>query len=300
MSRASTAGAGAGLATVRHMTTSLPLGPAILGFVLGPDAHVEDGWLVRDLTIPDGLDGPPGILQGGFAAGLLASIARSADAFGAPLTTVEARLHAPTPLDRRVRARLRAIGGVARTEVEVHDGDRLLVGGTVELAGHEPPPLALDLLELATVPLPAPVPQQEYPTCVVCGAHPRHPVGFRLHPRYGPGDTVVQPWVPAEDLGTDGVVDPVVIAAVLDCPTVWASIAPMRAAGYLGALLAGFRIIHHRDLPVAEPVRIVARFDVMAGRKVRARAAVVDEEGTVYAVASAFHVAVTALPEPPV
>jgi predicted thioesterase len=46
-------------------------------------------------------------------------------------------------------------------------------------------------------------------------------------------------------------------------------------------------------------VRIVARLDGLDGRKVRARSAVVDEDGTVYAVASAFHVAVTALPDPP-
>lgn len=287
------------LARVAQMTTTLPLGPPVLGLALGADAAVEDGWLVRDLTIPDGLDGPPGILQGGFAAGLLASIARTADGFGAPLTTLEARLHAPMPLARQVRARLRTADGVARTEVEVRDHDRVLVSGTVELAGHEPPPLGLDLLELATVPLPDAVPQDEYPTCVVCGAHPRHPVGFRLHPRYGPGGTIVQPWVPTDELGTDGVVDPLVVAAVLDCPTVWASIRPMREAGYLGALLAGFRIVHHRGVRVDEPVRIVARCDGMDGRKVRARSAVLDEEGTVYAVASAFHVAVTALPDPP-
>ncbi len=281
------------------MTTSLHLGPAILGMSLGADAGVEDGWLVRGLTIPDGLDGPPGILQGGFAAGLLAGIARSADGYGAPLTSLEARLHAPSPLARTLRARLRAADGPARTEVEVRDGAQLLVSGIVELAGHEPAPLGLDLGELATVPLPHPQPQEEYPTCVVCGSHPRHPVGFRLHPRYGPGGTIVQPWVPGEDLGDGDRVDPLVIAAVLDCPTVWAAITPMREAGYLGALLAGFRVVHHRDVPLGEPVRIVARLDSMEGRKVRARSAVVDEDGTVYAVASAFHVAVTALPDPP-
>jgi hypothetical protein len=281
------------------MTTSIRLGPAILGLALGADATVEDGWLVRELGIPDGLDGPPGILQGGFAAGLVASIARTADTYGAPPTSLEARLHAPTPLGRVLRARLRSADGIARTEVEVRDGGRLLVSGTAELAGYEPVPVGLDLLELATVPLPEPHPQTEYPTCVVCGAQPRHPVGFRLHPRYGPAGTIVQPWVPGEDLDVDGRVDPLVIAAVLDCPTVWAAITPMRDAGYLGALLAGVRIVHHRDLPVGEPVRIVARMDSMDGRKVRARSAVVDEDGVVYAVASAFHVAVTALPDPP-
>lgn len=281
------------------MSTSAPLGPPALGFALGTDARIEDGWVVREVTIPDGLDGPPGILQGGYAAGLLASIARSADTFGAPLTGIEARLHAPTPLGRLLVARIRAAGGVARTEVEVLDDGRRLVSGTVELAGHEPAPLGLDLLELAAVPLPEASPQQEYPTCVVCGPEPRHRTGLRLHPRYGPAGTIVQPWVPDEQLGADGVVDPLVVAAVLDCPTVWAAIDPLRDAGYLGALLAGFRVVHHLDVPLGEPVRIVARCDGIDGRKVRARAAVVDEDGTVYAVASAFHVAVTALPDPP-
>lgn len=281
------------------MTTSTRLGPATLGIALGADAMVEDGWLVRELAIPDGLDGLPGILQGGFAAGLVASIARSADSYRAPLTRLEARLHAPTPLARVLWTRLRAADGVASTEVEILHGEQLLVSGTAELAGYEPAPLGLDLLELATVPLPEPHPPQEYPTCVVCGAHPRHPVGLRLYPRYGPGGTIVQPWVPGEDLGVDGLVDPLLVAAVLDCPTVWAAITPIRAAGYLRALLAGFRIVHHRAVPLGEAVRIVARVDAVDGHKVRARSAVIDEDGTVYAVASAFNVAVTELPQIP-
>ncbi|MFP4148462.1 MAG: hypothetical protein ACLFV0_03140 [Nitriliruptoraceae bacterium] len=281
------------------MTSQIPLGPPILGLALGADTVIEQGWLVRELSIPDGLDGPPGILQGGFAAGLLASVARAADPYGAPLTGIEARLHAPTPLARGVQARLRAADGPARTEVEVRDGAQLLVSGVVELAGHEPPPTGLDLLELARTPLPEPVPQQEYPTCVVCGPQPRHPVGQRLHPRFGPAGTIVQPWIPSQELGTGGTVDELLVAAVLDCPTVWAAIAELRDAGYLGALLAGFRVVHHREVPVDEPVRVVARLDGLDGRKVRARSAVVDEDGVVYAVASALHVAVTALPDPP-
>lgn len=281
------------------MPTATPLGPPILGLHLGADARATDGWLGRELLVPAGLDGPPGILQGGLAAGVLASIARTADAYHAPLTAIEARLHAPTPLGRAVSTRLRAAQGLARTEVEVRDGDRLLVSGTVELAGHEPAPLGLDLAELATVALPEPTPQHEYPTCIVCGPNPVHPAGQHLHPRYGPANSIVQPWVAAEELGDGGIVDPLVVAAVLDCPTVWAAIGPLREAGYLGALLAGFRIVHHRDVPLEEPVRIVARLDAVDGRKVHARSAVLDEDGTVYAVATALHVAVTDMPDPP-
>ena len=270
----------------------------MLGLRLGADTHVDDaGWLVRDLTVPRGLDGPPGILQGGLAAGVAGPVARLVDRFGAPLTRLRTRLHAPTPLGRTVQARVRAGDGPAHFLVETHHDGRLLTSAEVELAGHDPAPLGLDLLELATVPLPEPQPQHAYPTCFVCGPDPEHPYGLLLHPRPGAPGTIVQPWIAAEGLGAHRDVDPVVVAAVLDCPTVWAAIEPIRAAGAIGALLAGFEVQHYGDVPVEEPVRVVARFDAIDGRKVRARAAVLDEDGTCYALASALHIAVQRIPE---
>lgn len=281
-----------------QVSTTIAAGPVALGLRLGSDASVGDGWAERALVVPEGLDGPLGILQGGLAAGVTAPIARVADTFGAPLTSVEARLHAPTPLASTVRTRVRRAEGVGRYQVELAQGDGLLVSAEVEYAGHDPAPLGLDLLELATVPFPEAVPQQEYPSCFVCGPSPSHPCGLRLHPRPGPAHTIVQPWVAEEVLAGDaaGVVDPLMVAAVLDCPTVWAGMEQLRAVGYLGALLAGFRLQFYRDVPLAEPLRIVARCDGLDGRKLRARAAVVDEDHTVYAMASALHIAVTELP----
>jgi hypothetical protein len=280
------------------MTTSIPLGPPTLGLALAADVAVEDGWAVRGLHVPDGLDGPPGILQGGLAAGLGIGIARLADTHGAPLTSVHARLHGPTPLGASVRARVRGGDGVGRYSVETRAGDAMLVSAEVELAGHDPAPLALDLLDLATVPFPEPVPQDAYPTCFVCGPNPRHPAGLRLHPRPGVADTIVQPWIPDAAFAGDraGVVDPLLIAAVLDCPTVWAGFQRLQQAGFAGALLAGYHLQMFRDLPVEEPVRVVARWDGLDGRKGRARAALVDEERTIFALATALHIAVKELP----
>lgn len=276
----------------------MALGPPTLGLALAAEVAVDDGWAVRELHVPEGLDGPPGILQGGLAAGLGLGIARVADTYGAPLTSLHARLHAPTPLGTSVRARVRGADGVGRYTVEIRGGDALLVSAEIELAGHDPVPLGLDLLELATVPFPAPVPQDAYPTCFVCGPTPRHPAGLRLHPRPGGADTIVQPWIPDAELAVDGagVVDPLLVAAVLDCPTVWAGFERLQQAGYAGALLAGFHLQVFRDLPVEEPVRVVARWDGLDGRKGRARAALVDEERTIYALATALHIAVTELP----
>jgi hypothetical protein len=280
---------------------TLPLGPTELGIELTADATVsDDGWLVREFTAGEGLDGPVGILQGGFAAGVLAEIARVADPHGAPLTAFEARLHAPTPLGRPLQARVRATDVVARYEVETRDGDTLLVSGEVELAGHEPAARAYDLLELATVPLPPARPQNAFPTCWVCGPHPTHPHGQRLHPRPVDDTGVSIPWVADEELGdARGVVAPLVVSAVLDCPGVWASIAHIESIGHTGCLLAGFRLTMFRDAPVMEPLRTVARMDDADGRKIRARSALVDEDGVTYAVASAFHLSVPEMPGQP-
>lgn len=284
------------------MTTLLPAGPPGLGLDLAADATISrDGWLERELIAAPGLDGPPGILQGGFAAGACVAIARAADRHGAPLTSLDARLHAPTPLGRSLQARVRATDVAARYAVEMRDGEQLLVSAEVELAGHEPAARAFDLLELADVALPPPRPQEAFPTCWVCGAHPTHPLAQRLHPRYHGDDAVAIPWVADEELGDDrGTIDPMIVSAVLDCPTVWASMGHVRSLGHTGALLAGYHLTMFHDPPVMEVLRTVARFDGADGRKIRARGALVDDEGMTYAVSSAFHVSVPEVPSAPI
>lgn len=273
----------------------VPAGPDALGLALGTDSMVQDGWLVRDLFAPPGLDGPPGVLQGGLAVGVTMAIARLADRFGAPVTSIDARLHAPTPLGRTLQAAVRPSADTARYEVETRDGDTLLVRAEVELAGHDVVARVYDLLELGTVPLPEPEPQDRFPSCWVCGPEPTHPHGQRIHPRgHRPGE-VTQPWVADECLGDDsGVIDPVIISAVLDCPTVWAAIEHVDAMGLAGPLLGGFHLRFFRDAPVMDALRIVARLDDVDGRKIRARSALVDEDGVTYVTAAALQIAVPA------
>lgn len=280
-------------------SSTLPVGPEVLGIELGADATVSDGWLVRELHAPAGLDGPPGILQGGFAAGIPIAIARAADRFGAPVTSVAARLHAPTPLGRRLQAAVRMSDAAARHEVQIRHAETLCVSAEVELAGHDSSPQIFDLLELATVPLPEAQPQYDYPQCWVCGAEPPHPHAQRLHPRpHGPTSQVV-PWVADDVLGDEGGwIDPVVVSAVLDCPTAWAAMDHAHASGYEVLLLGGFHLRFFRDAPVMEALRTVARMDEADGRKMQARAALVDEEGVTYAVASALQVGAAGLPPP--
>jgi acyl-coenzyme A thioesterase PaaI-like protein len=280
------------------MTTStLAAGPEALGLRLGAEATVtDDGWLVREMHAAPGLDGPPGILQGGVAVGVAIDAARLADRFGAPVTSVGARLRAPTPVGRDLQLRVRPTDA-ARYEVETRDGQRLLVAAEVELAGQDPTPQVFDLAELARVPLPEPEPQEWFGSCWVCGADPSHANAQRLYPGWHDDRTVVTPWVADEALGDErGVVDPLVVAAVLDCPTVWASWSHVRARGDTGALLGGYHLRFFRDAPVMAALRTVGRCDEVDGRKIHARGALLDEDGVVYAASSAFQISVAEVP----
>ncbi len=283
------------MSTTRSPAAWLPAGPEPLGLWLGADASVDDdGWLSRGLVADPHLHGPRGILQGGLAVGALLAAARLGDRFDAPPTAVDARLHAPTPLDTPVTARIRATAAAHYDAVTVA-GDTTLVAGTVELAGHEPAPRVPDLHALATVPLPAPHSQDAFPHCWVCG--PDNDDGLRLLPAWHTDEQIVTGWIPDDDHDDGrGFVHPVVVAAVLDCPTVWASMQHIRALGCVGSLLGGYHVQYFASPRIGEPLRTVARFDSADGRKIRARSALVDEDGVVYATASAFQLAVTDIP----
>ena len=279
-------------------TTSLPAGPAGLGLTFGSETHTtEDGWLVRDLHASSGLDGPPGVLQGGFATGLAIAAARLVDHFGAPVTSLDARLHAPTPLERDLQVRLRPSDAAARHHVQTYEDTTLLVDAEVELAGHDPTPQVFDLAELATVALPEPHPRELLATCWVCGHRPTHPLAQRMVPRWHDSRTVVCPWGADDELGRHGAVDPVVVAAMLACPTAWASFGHVEARGDEVGLLAGYHLRFFRDAPLMEPLRVVARCDDADGRRLHTRGALVDEDGVVFAATSALYISVASLPE---
>lgn len=273
------------------------MGPPALGVRLGADADVEGGWLTRPFRAEPGLDGPAGILQGGLASAVPTAAARLADPFGAPLTSVTSRLHAPTPLGVDLTMALRPADGVARHDVELRDGDRLLVSATVELAGRDPVPSIPDLAELATRPLPELTLHDEYPECFVCGPDNPHPHAQRCAMGHVGHDAVVLPWL-VDDLAEPDrpVVDPILVAAVLDCPGVWAATPTLTDAGFAGCLLGGMEVRWYREAPAYDVLRLAARFDGLEGRKVRVRTALLDEEGLVYAVASALHIAVHEVP----
>jgi hypothetical protein len=257
-----------------------------------------DGWTWWAVDVPHGLDGPPGVLQGGFVTGLTAALAQRIDGFGAPLHAVTARLEAPTVLGRRLVARARPTQETAVHEVEWWVDGRRLVHARVEMTGPDPLHALGDLVALADAPLPAAAPDPLYPSCFVCGPAATHPAALHTYPAWVTRETLSIPWVPDERLAVDGTdrVDAMVIAAALDCPTSWAAMDAVRAQGFVGLLLGTMRLRVAAPLEVADPVRITARLDQVDGRKVRARSAVVDSDGRVLAMVEATHLAVHALP----
>lgn len=276
-----------------------PLGPPGLGLQVSegvPDLTGDGTWFA--LHAPAGLDGPPGVLQGGLAAGLTVDLARAVDRFGAPLHAIGARLAAPTLLDVPFAARVSPGAATGWYEVVTFQQGRRLVSATVELTGPDPLDALPDLVALAQGPPPVAVPDPLYPTCFVCGMASTHPLALRTPPAFHAPDRLSIPWIPDERLAgpQEDRVATMVVAAALDCPSAWATVAHAQDEGYRAVLLGSLRLQVAGDVEVLDPVRVTARMDGADGRKLRARSAIVDTDGRALAVLDALHLAVRELP----
>lgn len=275
-----------------------PLGPVGLGLRVG-GAVEHDGWTWVSLHAPSGLDGPPGILQGGLAAGLAIDLARSLDRSGAPLHALSARLEAPTLLGVPFAARVRPGAAIGWLDVETWQRGHRLMRATVELTASDPLNSLADLVALADGPPPPTTPDPLYPTCFVCGVAPTHPLALHTPPAFVASDRLSVPWIPDERLADPAASDEVaalVVSAALDCPSAWATMATARALGYAAVLLGSMRLQVAGAVGVMDPVRVTAHMDGADGRKLRARSAIVDTDGRAIAVLDALHLAVRALP----
>lgn len=266
------------------------------GLLVSDGEVLDDGRWRGEITTEDWLTGPPGIVQGGMAAGMLLAAARAADPLAAPVTRIDARLRAPTIAGTTVTATCQRLAA-GRHHVEVSGPSGVTVSGEVELRGPDLPARVPDLVALAAGTLPPEVPQYAYPGCWVCG--PDNPHGLHLHPRLAREDLIRQTWWPpdqVESAVSPGTIDPMAIAAVMDCPTVWASMGHL-ADGMTAFLLAGYRVQFFADADMGDDYRIVGRPDKVDGRKVEARAALLDDRARPVAVAWALQYAVAELPE---
>jgi hypothetical protein len=233
---------------------------------------------VKSLIVAKRFCGPPTSANGGYFAGMVASLAPQ---------MLSVRLAAPPPLETELSVTEVAGGGV-----EIRHGDELMGTGT---------PATLDLQ------VPSPIVYSEaieasrsyrgfvnhpFPTCFVCGVNRSHGDGLCIYPGAVPGrDIVAAPWMPDASLGRgDGNVREEFVWAALDCP------------GYYGVtsdgrpmLLAQFTAQLDRKVKVGEPCTVIGWGISSSGRKHEAGTALFNADGELCGRARAIWVE----PRPP-
>ena len=174
-------------------------------------ANLEDPAITDHVVIERRFHGPPESANGGYACGTVAAFVDGGDGAAA------VSLRSPPPLDRGLDVEVGTDGEVVLRDCE-----------TLVARGEPAPPLELEL--------PEPVEfdearaaggncpwagQHPYPTCFTCGPD-RHPPES-LHLLTGPlsgREVLADGWIPDPTFAdADGVIDPKIVWAALDCPT---------------------------------------------------------------------------------
>jgi hypothetical protein len=229
------------------------------------------------LTVASRFCGPPGVANGGYLAGRLATAVDAA--------TVSVRLSRPTPLDRPLDLRT---DGAA---VELLDGDEVL-------ARAEPADLDLEVPEAPTRQEAAaaasalpPRSDHPFPGCFGCGPHrrPGDAVAALLGPLPGRPGVWAGVWRPTAELpSAGGEAAPETVWAALDCP----SFQPVQPADGVAHVLGTLTARQER------PVRLDADHVLLAwvlereGRRATSASAIIGPDGEVCARARAVWFAV--------
>ena len=200
------------------------------------------------VVIEPQFNGPPGSGHGGYTCGCTAALV------DAPV--VEVTLRRPPPIG--VELDVARADGVASL---LHGGDVVASARAAALDLDAPAPVTLDEAREASTRF-AWADDHPFPTCFGCG--PQRDPADALRLFAGPvGDgRFAVPWTPPAWTG-DGVVDPVLVWAALDCP----SSAP--AHGTIDAPVVLGRLTGALELPIAigEPHIIQSWMERVDGRK---------------------------------
>lgn len=229
---------------------------------------------MRDsFVIPPRFHGPPGMGNGGYAAGLFAR------GVGQPVTV---RLLQPIPLDTELSIHTRDEGSWSLE----HDGVAFASARTAQ-----PGPA----LALPTPPSPSAAAdcaaryvrdhKSPYARCFVCGAEREPRDGLAIFAGAVEGsDLVAAPWTPAEEWADDhGRVRSELIWAALDCPGYFAAFADRRPA-----LLGELSVREQLPVLAGEEYIVVGWPLERSGRKRRAATALFDRAGALHAVGEAI------------
>src|SRR5580658_10791476 len=219
---------------------------------------------MQTLTIATRFCGPTASANGGYFAGMVATLAARA---------LSVRLRVPPPLDTEFNV------------AETADGALQVCRGTQVIGEARPAQLALDapgapeyLQAVEASRHYAGFRYHRFPSCFVCGTQRLRGDGLRIFagpiPELG---VVAAPWVPDVSLDRgDGKVRPEFMSAALDCPGYYALTADDRMM-----LLAEFTVHLDRVVHIDESCTVVGWRMGDDGRKHEAGTAIFDEDGEV-------------------
>jgi hypothetical protein len=262
--------------------------------------------------VPARFVGPPGNANGGIATALLACPALQAAAregiAHAAVMRISARIRAGVPVDTPLRAEL-------SPEREGYSvaivADQPVVTGTVCISaldkaaepGQElsavPAALAEAVGQIAQIGVPDRPPffeetgEHPIPRCFSCG--PEHPDGLHVYPRVVEDGVVCAPWRPAAEFddarasaGGAGVLSTLILTSAIDCSSgICMPVAMQRELLELDQffLLGSLDVRYLRVPPLRHDYRVAAKALLRDGRKFFGLSALVDADGTAYAIA---------------
>ncbi|MCU1678682.1 MAG: hypothetical protein JWM93_3440 [Frankiales bacterium] len=229
------------------------------------------------LIISSTRQGPPGIANGGWLAGLLAGAAGD----GRSGTTT---LRRPTPVGVEL-----TVGGTPEAGTVLTLGDQVLADHVAGVADIEMPPAVAWHEAVALAPSYVGLVRHPFPGCMVCGSARDEGDALCLRPGRLTADVVATPWIPAPwtDDGTGRAALPAVWAA-LDCPSAWAIDDEGRAVvlGRITARIDAAPAVGGKHVVVGWVRERTSRRVAQCG------SALYDEKGAVLAVASSTWFAV--------
>lgn len=223
-------------------------------------------------------NGPPGSANGGYTAGTLGMLV------GEP---AEVTLRKPPAMEKEMTIRHGERG------LSLYDGKTLIANARVGVLDIEAPPAPTDeQVKAAEASFWESRKDYGFTTCFVCGPDREHNDGMRIFPaRIGEQELVAAHWTPTDNLADeDGVVDPRVVWAALDCPTFFG-----------GALRGSARqsVLGRMTADLKEPVHAGHTYTVIGwpiaqrGRITIGASAIYDADGVLCAISQGTWMAIS-------
>jgi hypothetical protein len=228
--------------------------------------------MAEPLTIPASFEGLPGVILGGYSAGLLAR------AIG---PSAEVALRRPIKTSTELQITPSEDGFVLRDDELIY-----AEGRAVDLSVDVPTPVSVAEAEAAAMDYPG-FAGHFFPRCYCCGPERQLGDGLRIFPgSVGESNTLAAPWTPHPSLaGTDGDVPPELLWAALDCPGIWALIADPSSDPEEKALTAGMAVTIEGRVQAGQPHVVMGWPMGRDGRRVFAGAAILSGDGEVLCAA---------------